>query len=153
MRLLCGGVPCELDAWSEYTAPASPAERQDASVVWIDEAQTALMFAGHASDAFQYFADVWRNDWPQRRWTEILLASMDPKPKTRSGHVAVCDGESKSMFILAGRSAIQVMLVFAAWNGQQFVDDLHSYDSWPDRWTELPVAGGWSAAHGGNQAS
>ena len=243
VRLLCGGVRCELDAWSEYTAPGSPAGRQDASMVWIDEAQAALMFAGHASATFQYFADVWLYNWPQRRWTEIILPSMDPKPNSRYGHTAAWDGESKSMYILAGRflsmfysdlwafsildskwkqltalvsparahhttildtaqrnllvfggelnsqvhgdllrfsladaeaqwikssapgpvprsqhtavwaADTQVMLVFAGWNGQQYIDDLHRYDSWADRWTELPRSGGWPAARGGHAAS
>ena len=70
--LLSVGVHCELDAWSEYAAVVSPEARQDASVVWDPETQSALMFGGHASSAFLYFADLWSYDWPQRAWFQIL---------------------------------------------------------------------------------
>ena len=80
------GVQCELDAWSEYTAAVSPAARQDASLVWDTETQSALMFGGHASSAFLYFADLWRYDWPQRAWFQILSedSRQGGMPKSRS---------------------------------------------------------------------
>ncbi|CAE7805594.1 unnamed protein product [Symbiodinium sp. CCMP2592] len=235
------GVQCQLDAWSEYTAPGSPPARQDAAMIWDDETETALVFAGHASAAFHYYTDLWRYDWPQRRWTEILVPSMDPKPKTRSGHAAIWDGESKSMFIMAGKylstfyedmwqfstldskwrqlgalvkprayhtavlnptertlllfggegsgqvrsdlllfsladvegqwsessaprpaprsrhtavwaEAARIMLVYAGWDGQQYLQDLQCYDASADQWTEIPVAAGWPAARGGHAA-
>ena len=37
--------------------------------------------------------------------------------------------------------------------GQQYLQDLHCYDLWADRWTELPVAGGWPDTRGGHAAS
>ena len=61
------------------------------------------MFGGHASSAFLYFEDLWRYDWPQRAWTEIVLPNTSARPETRYGHTAVWDAESKSMLILAGR--------------------------------------------------
>ena len=99
--LLPGGIRCQLDAWSEYTTAGGPDGRQDSSMVWDIETQSALLFGGHASNAFLYFEDLWRYDWPQRAWREIRPNG--PKPSTRSGHAAVWDPQSRSMMIFAGR--------------------------------------------------
>ena len=94
------GLQCEMDAWSDYTV-AGPAERQDHSMVWNQETQSAVMFGGHASSAFLYYADLWIYHWNLRTWTEILAQNQGPG--TRSGHVAVWDAVSKSMLIFAGK--------------------------------------------------
>ena len=98
--LLPGGIRCQLDAWSEYTTAGGPDGRQDSSMVWDIETQSALLFGGHASNAFLYFEDLWRYDWLQRAWREIR--PIGPKPSTRSGHAAVWDPQSRSMIIFAG---------------------------------------------------
>eukprot|EP00439_Symbiodinium_sp_Y106_P023598 s3671_g2.t2 len=94
------GIRCQLDAWSEYTTAGGPDGRQDSSMVWDIETQSALLFGGHASNAFLYFEDLWRYDWLQRAWREIR--PIGPKPSTRSGHAAVWDPQSRSMIIFAG---------------------------------------------------
>ena len=94
------GLQCEMDAWSDYTV-AGPAERQDHSMVWDQKTQSTVMFGGHASSAFLYYADLWIYRWNLRTWTQIL--AQDQGPGTRSGHVAVWDAVSKSMLVFAGR--------------------------------------------------
>ncbi|CAE7765918.1 UVR8 [Symbiodinium sp. CCMP2592] len=234
------GIRCQLDAWSEYTTAGGPDGRQDSSMVWDVETQSALLFGGHASNAFLYFEDLWRYDWLQRAWREIRPSG--PKPSTRSGHAAVWDPRSRSMIIFAGRflatfyddlwqyvedgswkqfqivGALQApqarayhtaildtaenallafggessqvlgdlwryslverqwsqslatgpkpaarsrhgaawaaltrqMLVFAGWSGDQYLEDLHYYDSSADRWGEVPAAGHWPAPRSGH---
>ena len=235
------GVECKSDAWSEYTPSASPAGRQEASMVWDTATQSAWMFGGHASNAFLYFADLWHYDWPRRAWAEILPLNEGPTPGSRWGHAAVWDSNSRSMLIFAGRSQVtfyddtwqfrsegstwtqlpakpsarayhtaildpvenavlvfggetsnagvledlqrysladgqwsespttgagarsrhtavwvpttRSMLVFGGWSGQQYLDDLRSYDASAGTWTDLSAAGYWPAARAGHAAA
>ncbi|CAE7032759.1 rngB [Symbiodinium sp. CCMP2592] len=91
------GVRCELDAWSEFTA-VGPAGRQDHSMVWDSETQSALVFGGAAANTFRYFADLWSYHWPSRTWTELDGSG----PTARSGHSAVWDPASENMLIFGG---------------------------------------------------
>ena len=67
--------------------------------VWDPETQSALMFGGEAANTFQYFADLWRYDWPSRTWSELS----QPGPAPRSGHSAVWDPASRTMVVFGGR--------------------------------------------------
>ena len=126
VAVLSAGLECELDAWSEYTPAGSPAGRQDASMVWDSETQSAWMFGGHASNAFLYFADLWRYDWPRRAWTEILPLNEGPTPG-RWGHAAVWDTRSRSMLIFGGRAQVT------------FYDDVWQFRSNDSTWRQLPA--------------
>ncbi|CAE7241672.1 UVR8 [Symbiodinium sp. CCMP2592] len=98
------GVRCELDAWSEYTAGAgssSPVGRQDHSMVFDPETQSALVFGGEAAMTFQYFSDLWQYHWPSRTWAELSTVS-ELRPTRRSGHSAVWDSVSRTMMVFAG---------------------------------------------------
>ncbi|CAE7420769.1 rngB [Symbiodinium microadriaticum] len=121
------GLECESDAWSEYTPAGSPAGRQDASMVWDSEAQSAWMFGGHASNAFLYFADLWRYDWPRRAWTEILPSSEGPAPGARWGHAALWDAHSRCMLVFGGRAQVT------------FYDDVWQFGSNDSTWRQLPA--------------
>ncbi|CAE7688638.1 unnamed protein product [Symbiodinium sp. CCMP2592] len=120
-------LECESDAWSEYTPAASPAGRQDASMVWDSETQSAWMFGGHASNAFLYFADLWRYDWSRRAWTEILPLNEGSTPGSRWGHAAVWDAHSRSMLIFGGRFRVA------------FYDDIWQFRSTDSTWRQLPT--------------
>ncbi|CAE7203790.1 rngB, partial [Symbiodinium sp. CCMP2456] len=121
------GLECESDAWSEYTPAGSPAGRQDASMVWDSETQSAWMFGGHASNAFLYFADLWHYDWPRRAWTEILPSSEGPAPGARWGHAAMWDAHSRSMLIFGGRAQVT------------FYNDVWHFGSNDSAWRRLPA--------------
>ena len=97
MQWCASGVRCELDAWSEFTS-AGPAGRQDHSLVWDPETQSALVFGGAAANTFQYFADLWRYHWPSRAWTELEGNG----PTARSGHSAIWDPAAGSMLVFGG---------------------------------------------------
>ena len=120
------GLECESDAWSEYTPAGSPAGRQDASMVWDSQTQSAWMFGGHASNAFLYFADLWRYDWPRRAWTEILPSS-EGAPDARWGHAALWDAHSRSMLIFGGRAQVN------------FYNDIWHFGSNDSTWRQLPA--------------
>ncbi|CAE6963215.1 unnamed protein product [Symbiodinium sp. CCMP2592] len=121
------GIQCASDAWSDFTPAASPAGRQDASLVWDSETQSAWMFGGHASNAFLYFADLWRYDWPRRAWTEILPLSGGAAPGARWGHAAVWDAHSRSMLVFGGRFQVT------------FYDDVWQFRSEDSAWRQLPA--------------
>ncbi|CAE7688623.1 rngB [Symbiodinium sp. CCMP2592] len=123
------GLECESDAWSDFTPAASPAGRQDASMVWDSETQSAWMFGGHASNAFLYFADLWRYDWPRRAWTEILPLSEGPAPGARWGHAAVWHVHSRSMLVFGGKFQVT------------FYDDIWQFRSEDGAWGQLPALG------------
>ena len=126
MKMLAfAGVRCEMDAWSEYTS-AGPAGRQEHSLVWDAASQSALMFGGHASNAFLYFADIWRYHWPLRTWTEITAQNVGPG--TRSGHAAIWDATSKSMLIFAGKHL------------GAFFNDIWRFQAEQGLWEELSIA-------------
>ena len=94
------GVECALDVWSDL-ASAGPPARQDHSLVWDAEAQSALVFGGQASSTFTYFDDLWRYSWPLLTWSQILVVGPGPGP--RFGHTAVWDVRSRSMLVFGGR--------------------------------------------------
>ena len=93
------GVQCQTDAWSDFST-VGPAGRQDHTMVWDPESQSALLFAGHASGAFLFFSDLWRYSWLSRDWAEINALG---GPSSRSGHTAVWDAASHSMLVFGGQ--------------------------------------------------
>ncbi|CAE7405136.1 UVR8 [Symbiodinium sp. CCMP2592] len=93
------GVQCSLDVWSDLPSAGPPA-RQDHSLVWDAEAQSAVVFGGQAGSTFTYFDDLWRYS-SLRTWSQILAAGPGPGP--RFGHTAVWDVHSRSMLVFGGR--------------------------------------------------
>ena len=122
--------------WKQLTALVSPARAHHTTI--LDTAQRNLLVFGGELNS-QVHGDLLRFSLAdaEAQW----IKSSAPGPAPRSQHTAVWAADT------------QVMLVFAGWNGQQYIDDLHRYDSWADRWTELPMSGGWPAARGGHAAS
>ena len=111
--LFCSSRPdvvCALDAWSDFTS-SGPAGRQDHSMVWDPETESALVYGGHAANVFLYFDDLWRLHWPSRSWTQISWQG----PGARFGHSAVWDASSRSMLVLGGRHLTAYVDMWQFW--------------------------------------
>ena len=89
------GVECHHNAWTQLQV-SGPAAREEHSAAWDSDSQSMLVFGGHASAFFQFFADLWIFDWVARSWTGVQSNG----PSTRAGHSAVWD--SSGQMILFG---------------------------------------------------
>ncbi|CAE7037113.1 Herc4 [Symbiodinium sp. CCMP2592] len=107
--------------WRQLLFEMAPAARAHHSAVWDDDSGAMLVFGGENGAAL---GDLARCSLSREVWS---FAAAGPAP--RSWHSAVWDRVTRSM------------LVFAGLGGSAYLQDLHVYDSWADRWWELFPAG------------
>ena len=96
----------------------SPAGRAKHSAVFDQKNQVMIVYGGENGIMLTdlHFYHMRDNSWS---------TSGAEGPSPRSGHTAVWDSVTFSMLVLGG------------WSGVKYLADLHHYDAWGDRWTEL----------------
>jgi hypothetical protein len=123
-------------AWSELSAGAGPAPREDHTWTLASGGKTALLFGGR--DGPTVYDDLWAYDLAGDAWRQ--LAPVGPTPPGRFGHNAVwVDGIG--------------LVVFAGQNGADFYNDLWAYDPTANGWRQLPAIGDLPVARYGSCAA
>ena len=124
------------NTWTEKTPVSSPSVRRNHTMIWDTVEQKAILFGGIGSGMNN---DLWWYDPIGNTWTQKIAQDTFGSPSARYGHSMVWDTVGQRLIMFSGYCS-----------GGYNANDLWSYNSVSNSWSEIPMSDGMFLAISGH---